>query len=75
MSNKTFKRARKRIKPIYSQWNIALVAGMKIPLKIRFFGLFKKQIKTGWVLRWTRENQRMMRVAMNKLSHELEKES
>ena len=74
MSDKQWNRTRQRIKPVYSQWNIALVAGMKIPLHIRFFGLFKKQIKNQWVLRWTRENRRVMRGAMKRLSHELEGE-
>ena len=74
MSTKQWKRTRKRIKPIYSKWKIALKAGMKIPWYIKLLGLFKRQIKADWVSRWRRNNKKMMRGAMKKLSHELQGE-
>ncbi len=74
MSDKQFKRARRRIKPIYNNWEVALKAGMKVPWYIKFAGLFWKQIKKDWIHTWEKGNQRMMRVAMKKLSHELEGE-
>lgn len=74
MSDKQWKRTRQRIKPVYGKWAIALKAGMKVPWYIRFAGLFRKQIKANWIKRWTRENKKMMRGAMKKLSHELEGE-
>ena len=74
MSDKQWKRTRKRIKPIYGKWEIALKAGMKVPWYIKFLGLFKKQIKADWIRRWRRNNKRMMRAALKKLSHELEGE-
>ena len=74
MSSKTFKRARRRLKPIYNNWKIALKAGMKVPWYIRFAGMFSKNIKVNWVIEWTQKNRKMMKGAMKKLSHELEGE-
>lgn len=74
MSDKQWKRVRMRIKGVYHNWEIALKAGMKIPWYIRFFGLFKKQIKSDWVRRWEKKNKDMMDHALKQLAHELEGE-
>ncbi len=74
MSDKQWVRTRRKIKAVYGNWEVALKAGMKVPWYIRFFSLFKKEIKANWIRRWTKGNREMMRHAMKVLSHEMEAE-